>query len=85
MFFQLKPFFRFTLWEGSSNYVSVYPIESDKSTVKIGHGKALSHTGTKSGDKIQYGPTKNVAPFTSVSVSLFIQVFIVIIPLSFLD
>uniref|UniRef100_A0AC35GSP5 Dolichyl-diphosphooligosaccharide--protein glycosyltransferase subunit 1 n=1 Tax=Panagrolaimus sp. PS1159 TaxID=55785 RepID=A0AC35GSP5_9BILA len=61
---------QFTLWEGSSNYVSVYPIESDKSTVKIGHGKALSHTGTKSGDKIQYGPTKNVAPFTSTKVSI---------------
>uniref|UniRef100_A0A914XTN1 Dolichyl-diphosphooligosaccharide--protein glycosyltransferase subunit 1 n=1 Tax=Panagrolaimus superbus TaxID=310955 RepID=A0A914XTN1_9BILA len=59
------------LWEGSPNYVSVYPIENDNSIVTIENAKILSYTGTKlNGNKIQYGPTESIAPFTSNNVSI---------------
>jgi oligosaccharyltransferase complex subunit alpha (ribophorin I) len=61
---------QFVLWKGSSNYISVYSIESDETKVKVGSGKIISHTGTKSGNSIVFGPTKNIAPFTNNEVSI---------------
>uniref|UniRef100_A0AC34F9R5 Dolichyl-diphosphooligosaccharide--protein glycosyltransferase subunit 1 n=1 Tax=Panagrolaimus sp. ES5 TaxID=591445 RepID=A0AC34F9R5_9BILA len=55
-------------WEGSLNYVSVYPIESDNTAVTIENAKILSCTGIKlNRNKIQYGPTEKIAPFTSIA------------------
>uniref|UniRef100_A0AC35GCG9 Dolichyl-diphosphooligosaccharide--protein glycosyltransferase subunit 1 n=1 Tax=Panagrolaimus sp. PS1159 TaxID=55785 RepID=A0AC35GCG9_9BILA len=64
---------KYVLWEGTSNYVSVYPIETDQTTVIVGNGKVASYAGTKIGDKIQYGPTKNIPPFSSTKVSIHFE------------
>jgi oligosaccharyltransferase complex subunit alpha (ribophorin I) len=61
---------QFVLWKGSSSYVSVYSIESDETKVKVGSGKVVSHTGTKSGNAIAFGPNKNISPFTNNEVSI---------------